>query len=285
MTRLLKDPLLHFLLIGGALFAFAAWRGQSVQAGRERIVITGAQVAAIRDTAALLQQRQPTAAELEQLVEPTVREEVLYREALALGLDKDDDEVRRRLVEKMSYLTQDLADPEPASEAELRAFYEREPARFTIPPLVTFDQVFFGPDRHGAALNEAAAAGLAALKAGKAPAEVGDDTPLRASYDAAPRDQVEVLFGAAIADALFTEQPGDWRGPFRSDFGAHVVRLRARSEQRLPPYDEIRDRVLEQFAAVRRQQRNDAEYRRMRSRYDVVIEAPPPAAAAGASTP
>jgi parvulin-like peptidyl-prolyl isomerase len=281
--RFLKDPLVHFLLIGAALFAFAAWRGQAVHTGRERIVITAAQVAQIRDTAALLQQRQPTAAELDALVEPTIREEVLYREALALGLDSNDDEVRRRLVEKMSYLTQDLADPEPASEAQLREFYEHEPARFTIPPLATFEQVFFSPER-GAAANEAAAAGLAALRAGKPPAQVGDVTPLRATYADAPRDQVEVLFGAAVADVLFNEPPGDWQGPLKSDFGLHLVRLRARTEQRLPPFDEIRDRVLEQFGAVRREQRNDAEYRRMRSHYEVVVE-PPAAGGSNAAVP
>ena len=150
MVKLIRDPLVHFLLIGAALFALAGWRGDSVTAGREQIVVTGEQVAQARSAGALLQGREPTTEELAELVEPIVRDEVLYRQALALGLDENDDEVRRRLVEKMTYLTQDLADPQPSSDDELRAFYTASPQRFTIPSLVSFDQVFFSPGSRGA---------------------------------------------------------------------------------------------------------------------------------------
>jgi hypothetical protein len=274
MIKLLKDPLVHFLLIGAGLFALAAWRGESVTAGRERIVVTAEQVAQARSAATLLQAREPTPEELAELVEPIVREEVLYRQSLALRLDENDDEVRRRLVEKMSYLTQDLADPEPSSADDLRAFYTDSPERFTIPPLVTFDQVFFSPGARGDALEPDAAAGVAALRAGRPPGEVGDRTPLRESYENAPRDQVAVLFGDDLAEALFTEPPGDWTGPFRSDFGLHAVRLRSRSESRLPPYDEIAARVAEEFGAQRRREANERAYQQMRAQYEVVIEAP-----------
>ena len=262
-----------------ALFALSVLRGESVTAGREQIVVTAEQVASARSAAALLQGREPTAEELAAFVEPAVRDEVLYRRALALGLDENDDEVRRRLIEKMSYLTQDLADPEPSSVDELRAFYAATPQRFTIPPLVSFDQVFFSPGSRGAALDADAATGLSALRAGRPPAEVGDRTPLRDSYDEAPREQVAVLFGDALAEALFTAAPGDWTGPFRSDFGLHAVRLRSRSEARLPPYDEIATRVAEEFGAERRREANERAYQEMRALYEVVIEAPAAAAA------
>jgi hypothetical protein len=274
MSRLVKDPLVHFLLIGVALFAVAAMRGDPVTGGRERIVITAAQVEQARAAAAALQGREPTADELRALMEPTVRDEVMYRQALALGLDVNDDEVRRRLIEKMTYLTQDLADPEPSSEAVLRAFYDSSPELFTIPSLVSFDQVFFSPGSRGDALDADAAAGLAALRAGRAAAEVGDRTPLRESYDDAPREQVAVLFGDDLAAALFGSEPGEWTGPFRSDFGLHAVRLRSRSAARLPPYEEIAARVAEEYAAQRRREANEQAYREMRLGYDVVIELP-----------
>jgi peptidyl-prolyl cis-trans isomerase C len=272
MSRLIRDPLVHFLAIGAALFAVAAWRGESVPP--ERIVVTAEQIAQVRAAAAALQGREPTAEELAALVEPTVRDEVMYREALALGLDVNDDEVRRRLIEKMSYLTQDLADPEPSSEEALRQFYEASPELFTIPALVSFDQVFFSPGARGAALDADAAAGLAALRSGRAPSEVGDRTPLRESYDDAPREQVAVLFGEELAAALFGAEPGEWSGPFRSDFGMHAVRLRGRTVARLPPYDEIAARVAEEYGAARRREANEQAYREMRARYDVVIEQP-----------
>jgi hypothetical protein len=265
MRRFLKDPLVHFLLIGASLFALSAWRGEWIRGGRERIVVSADQ---------LLKGRAPTDEELAALIEPTIRDEVLYREALALKLDVNDDEVRRRLVDKMNYLTQDTADPAPSSDAELRRFYDESPARFETPELATFDQVFFSPAERGDSVEAVAKAGVAALRSGRSPDEVGDHTPLRGTYENAPRDQVEVLFGDAVAEALFTMSPGDWTGPFKSDFGLHAVRLRARSVPRLPPFDEIRDHVAAEFAADRRRERNEAEYRRMRSHYDVIVEEP-----------
>ncbi len=273
MLRLLKDPLVHFLLIGAALFGVAAWRGEVIRAGRERITITAEQITKARDTAALTQGGELSPAELNDLVESMVREEVLYREALALGLDKNDDEVRRRLVDKMNYLTQDLADPASTPD-ELRAFYAASPELFTIPPLVTFDQVFISPNERGDKLEADAAAALMALRAGKPPDQVGDHTPLRATYDAAPRDQIRVLFGDQIAGALFTAPPGDWAGPYRSDFGLHLVRLHSRTEARLPPYDEIAARVAEEFGAKRRRDANETTYRKLRASYNVFVEPP-----------
>jgi len=285
MRKLLKDPLVHFLAIGLALFAVAAWRGQSVSTGRQEIVVTAEQVAQARAAAAVLQGREPTPEELAALIEPTIRDEVMYREALALGLDENDDEVRRRLIEKMSYLTQDLADPQPASEQDLREFYAANPDTFTIPALVSFDQVFLSPGTRGDQLEADAAAALAALRAGRAPGEVGDRTPLRESYDDAPREQVAVLFGDALADALFGAAPGEWTGPFRSDFGLHLVRLNRRSEARLPGYDEIAARVAEEYGAQRRREANERAYREMRARYDVVIEQPLAASAPPQTAP
>ena len=279
MRRFLKDPLVHFLLIGASLFVLSAWRGERIRGGRERIVVTADQVAQVRDAAELLKGRAPTDEELAALIEPTIRDEVLYREALALKLDVNDDEVRRRLVDKMSYLTQDTADPAPSSDTELRRFYDESSARFETPELATFDQVFFSPAERGDSVDAVAKAGLAALRSGRSPDEVGDHTPLRGIYENAPRDQVEVLFGDAVAEALFTMPPGDWTGPFKSDFGLHAVRLRARSARRLPPFDEIRDQVAAEFAADRRRERNEAEYRRMRAHYDVVVEKPAPRSA------
>jgi hypothetical protein len=274
MPKLFKDPLVHFLLIGAVLFAIAAMRGQPVTTGRDRIVVTAEQVEQARAAASALQGRPPTNEELADLVEPLVRDEIMYREALALDLDENDDEVRRRLIEKMSYLTQDTADPEAGSEQALREFYEARADVFTIPALVSFDQVFFSPGARGDSLEKDAVAGVAALRSGRAPVEVGDRTPLRDSYDDAPREQVAVLFGDELADALFASQPGEWTGPFRSDFGLHAVRLRSRSDPRLPPYDEIAARVAEEYGAERRREANEQAYRRMRARYDVVVELP-----------
>src|SRR5690606_31986400 len=273
IVKLLKDPLLHFLALGALLFAVALVRdGGDEDPGR--IVIDAVTVERVAAAARRLHGREPTRDELRELLEPHIRDEVLYREALALGLDENDDEVRRRLIEKMHYLTQDLADPEPPSEEAVREYFEAGPERFELPAAVTFEQVFFSPQMRGEALDASVEAGLRALREGADPAEIGDRTPLRFRYDEAERSRLEVLFGAEMTDALFAAAPGSWDGPYLSDFGVHLAKVVERRPARRRTFDEARDDVLAAYAAERRVERNEAEYARIRARYDVVVEWP-----------
>lgn len=273
---LLKDPLVHFLAVGGLLFAFFWWHG--TEPPPDRIVISADRIAELRQAATLLEGRPPTEEELTALVEPAIREEVYYREALALGLDENDDEVRRRLVEKMQYLSQDIADPEPASDASLREFYEANAERFRIPERVSFDQVFFSPRQRGESVQADAEAALAALRGGADPASLGDSTPLESRFTDAARERVLVLFGESLTDAVFAAEPGVWIGPYRSDFGLHLIRLVAREPARQPPFDEVEDQVRQVFADDKRRAANEAAYAAIRARYDVVVEWPAQAA-------
>jgi hypothetical protein len=284
MPRLLKDPLLHFLVLGALLFAVSAWRGDGDDEAPGRIVIDELVVERVADAARRVYGREPTRTELEELLEPTIRDEVFYREALALGLDVDDDEVRRRLIEKMQYLTQDLADPEPPSDESLREFYAQDPERFALPAAVTFEQVFFSPRMRGDSIEQDVDAARRALDQGANPSELGDRTPLQLRFDAAERERVEVLFGETMTDALFAAEPGGgWTGPYRSDFGLHLVRVIEQRPVTLRTFDEARDDVLAVYAAEQRLARNEAEYARMRARYDVVVEWPDGVGAGGAA--
>lgn len=275
MQRLIKDPLVHFLGAGAVLFALFALRGEPAgEQDPRRIHIDASQVSETLEAATILQGREPTPAELRELVEPLIREEVLYREALALGLDENDDEVRRRLVEKMRYLTEDLADPEPASDAALREFFESRPELFRIPERVTFDQRFFSPSQRGESLEPDVEAALEALREGEPPEDFGDSTPLQGRFVDAPREQVRVLFGEAFTRAVFSADPDRWIGPFDSDFGVHLVRLVERAPARLPAFDEVEDEVREQFAAERREQANEQALAELRARYSIDIDWP-----------
>jgi hypothetical protein len=274
MTKLLRDPLVHFLLAGGALFAVFYWRGDAAGNAGQDIVIDAAQVEQLSEAAALLRGRPLAADELAAVVAPAIRDEVMYREALALGLDVDDDQVRERLIEKMQYLSQDLADPEPASESELRAFFDASPELFLIPEAVTFDQIFFSPRERGEALQSDVQAALAALAGGQSSEDLGDRTPLQARFVDAPRERVEVLFGAPLTDAAFTMAPGQWAGPYESDFGLHLIRLLERRAARQPSFDEAREQARQAFAAERRKAANETAYARMLERYRVRVEWP-----------
>jgi peptidyl-prolyl cis-trans isomerase C len=267
-----RDPLIHFLVIGAVLFAALTWLGSGTSDdSEERIVIPADEVAALARSAELLQGRPPTDVELADLVEAAVREEVYYRRALALGLDVDDDEVRRRLIEKMQYLTEDTADPEPP-EADLEAFFEANRESFRIPQLVTFDQVFFSPRMRGDAVVADAEAALASLQNGASQEDVGDSTPLDSRFVAADPDRVRVLFGDALTETVFSEPDGVWLGPFESDFGWHLVRVVERSPARDPDFAEVEAAVRDAYAADRLERANEAAFAEMRSHFDIAVQ-------------
>jgi peptidyl-prolyl cis-trans isomerase C len=272
MSNFLKDPLVHFLILGAGLFVVLAWLDQPEDSDSDRIVITAEQVEETRRAAAILRGREPTPEELEELLEPIIREQVLYREALALGLDRDDETVRLRLVEKMQFLAQDLAEPAPPTEEALERYFAAQPERFVVPALVTFEQIYFSPAERGEQLEADAGAALESLRGGAVPhADLGDRSPLQARYQSATRERVEILFGDVMAEAVFAMEAGRWEGPFRSDFGLHLARLIERSEAYQPELADVRDTVLETYLADRRREANETEYRRMRERYDIVI--------------
>lgn len=276
IERLVSDPLVHFLVVGAALFGLLALGGGSAdpESTREQIRIDAAEIRETLEAATILQGREPTDEELRELVEPLIREEVLYREALALGLDENDDEVRRRLVEKMRYLTEDLADPEPASREALREFYASNRERFRIPERVTFDQLFFSPRERGEQLEADVEAALEALREGADAEAFGDSTPLQSRFVDAPRDQVRVLFGEPFMQAVFDADAGRWIGPFESDFGLHLVRLVERKAARTPEFEAVVDEAREQYAAERREAANEQAFAEMREHYEIEVEWP-----------
>jgi hypothetical protein len=275
LARILKDPLLHFVLIGAAIFAFFGIAGEEPESGARRIVVTEPEIASLSQTLAMLSGQAPGEDDLRQLIEPRIREEVLYREALALGLDRDDSLIRQRLVEKMTFLIEDLHSAAPPDDAAIAAFYAANPALFEVPATRTFEQVYFSPSANGAALITAAEAGLERLRAGEPAATVGNAGTLDARFEAVTAATLRSELGQEFADDVFAlATDGDWHGPIRSFFGAHLVRIVASTEPRQPPLSEIRGRVESELIADRRRRANEAAYRDLRDRYDIVIEIP-----------
>jgi peptidyl-prolyl cis-trans isomerase C len=265
-----KDPLVHFLVIGGLLFAGLSWFGRA-PAPLERIVISADEVAEIARSAELLQGRPPTEAELARLVEDAVRREVYYRRALALELDAGDDEVKRRLIEKMQYLTENTADPDPP-DSDLLAYFEANTERFRIPPLVTFDQLFFSPRMRGEAVVDEANAALRQLQGGASPEDFGDSTPLDSRFEQADPNRIRILFGDGLTEAVFDEALGDWIGPFESDFGWHLVRIIERSAARDPDFAEVEAQVRDDYSARLLAQSNQAAFDEMRTHFDIAVQ-------------
>ena len=274
--RWLREPLLHFLVLGTAIFALAHLVGDPGDGRADRIALSTGDVEQLATGFERTWQRAPTPEELAGLVEERVREEVYYREALALGLDRDDTIVRRRLRQKMEFLSEDLAAAEP-TDAELEAWLRANPERFRIPPRMGFRQVFLSRERRGDRVRADAERLLAMLRAGDGgvePAALGDPLPLPAEDADLSESEVAGLFGAGFAAQLFVLEPGAWQGPVESAYGVHLVFARERSPGRDPELAEVRDAVAREWSAARRDRAREEFYRELRERYDVRIEVP-----------
>jgi hypothetical protein len=274
MKALLREPLVHFLLAGTALFLLYGLVADRRGPGPERILVGEDRVALLARSFERTWMRPPSASELEQLVDDYVTEEVLYREALALGLDRDDLVVRRRMRQKMEFLNADLAAVEPSAEA-LRSFLAKDRERFRLPPRFSFEQVFLSPEREP--LEERVPALLARLRAGEGRDGLGDATQLPAAMEDVTPSEVAGRFGADFAEALARAPEGAWAGPVDSAFGVHLVRVSERRPGRAPGLEEVRGAVEREWAAEQRARARERFYSALRSRYQVEVRMPPPA--------
>jgi hypothetical protein len=274
--RLLREPLLHFLVLGALLFGLYQWLGgPAAGASGNEIVITGGRIRNLTDTFTRTWQRPPTADEFDGLVQDYIREEVLYREGVALGLDRDDTIIRRRLRQKLEFVSEDAANAVEPTDAELTEFLAQNADAYRVESRLTFTQVFMDPSKRGDRLEADAASLLDALRTrGERldPATLGDSLMLDSRYETATEDDIARLFGAAFEAALRDQPVGEWVGPLKSGYGAHLVRIEARMPGRMAALAEVRDAVARDWSAARRQQLLDEQYQQLRSRYRVRIE-------------
>jgi len=279
-----REPLVHFLGLGALLFILNGVFGNSATVG-PTITVSEPSIARLAQLFTAQWHRPPTRAELNGLVEQQIREEVLYREAVAMGLDQNDTIVRRRLVQKLEFLSQDLVDDD-AAESDLRAFFEDNAASFEEPAILTFSHVYFNPDRHGDSLRGDAELLLADLRAGSAGdvAELGDTFLLPLHFAQRSQREVAGLFGTAFAAELATLEVGSWQGPVASGYGLHLVLLQERVDAHLPEFGAVRDKVRNEYLNMRRRDADEAMYQRLREQYRIDIAWPTEADGAEATT-
>ncbi len=281
MKRLFKEPLLHFLLLGAAIFVAYSLVSKRTSDEPGKIVITQGQIAAMAVGFSRTWQRPPTSEELEGLIRDRVQEEVYCREAMALGLDKDDTVIRRRLRQKLEFVSDDIAAQSEPTEDELSAYLKAHPDPFRVQRQFTFSQVYLNPEKHGENLARDTEQLLAQLKQAGGKADVsalGDSFLLEHRFEAAPTSEVAKQFGEKFAAKLGELSPGQWRGPIESGYGAHLVFVSERTEGRVPALAEVRDAVRREWANARRLEGNEKFYQELLKRYLVTIERPQAAA-------
>lgn len=269
MRRLLREPLLHFAILGALLFAFYGWLHRGAPSGPNVIVLSSAKRASIEAQFAQVWQRPPTPQEMQGLVDAWIREEVFYREGLALGFDRDDPIVRRRVGQKVSFLVEGGAPPPPTPQ-QLQAWLDANPDAYRIEPTYSLEQLYFDPTRHGDRLEADIEAAQHALAQGETIA--GDATMLPARVEAASASEVARIFGSEFAAALGEAPLAAWSDPIRSGFGLHLVRIDAREDGRPATLDEVRSAVERDLQNQRTQEADAAFYEELRAKYSVQIE-------------
>ena len=276
--RVLGEPLVHFLAAGAVLFGLSALAGESwgLGDGRDRIQVSAGKIRQLRETWTRRWGAEPSPEQLRGMVDDFIREEVLYREAIASGLDRDDVVIRRRLAQKVEFLAQNVAVAVAPSESELREYFERHAEQYVIPEQVGFSHVYFSRSSRGADADRAAREALAGLRSGRTTAaeasRLGDRFMLQYDYPPQTHAQIRDLFGAQFAAQVFELPPDEWAGPVPSSYGVHLVHVRHRVASRAPDLEEVRRSVVRDFEDERLRSAADRYYEGLRRRYEVDID-------------
>jgi peptidyl-prolyl cis-trans isomerase C len=276
--RCAREPLLHFLLIGAALFAIYHWLNPSADNSdtSRRIELTNDDIRQLEISWTAQWQRPPTADEMRNLVEDRVRQEILYREGLALGLDRGDTIVKRRLAQKMEFLADDVSALRDPSLDELKKWYAKNGSQFSLPSRITFRHLYFSPDKRGAQARDAAASALATLPDMSAATidltTLGDPFMFQDHYGESTPDQVANVFGKKFTEELFKLTPGKWHGPVESGLGWHLVWVDSITPGRTPEFEEVDvSQIKSQWLSAQRAETKRELFAAMRARYEIVL--------------
>ena len=272
--QLAREPLVHFLLLGALLFVVFTAFGTG-DGGAQRVVVTQADVDQLRTRWMMQWRRLPTRQELGSLIGDHIREEILYREAVGMNLDENDTVVRRRMVQKIEFLTEDLVAQGEIAESDLRRFYDENRDRYQADARLSFKHVYLSADRRGESAEQDAQAVLKRLRtlSDAAWQQMGDRFMLQSEYSDRRAGEIDQLFGGDFAGRLLSVATRSWEGPILSGYGFHVVFLNKRVDARLLQFSEVRENVEADFRSERRRQAGEEFYTRMRERYEVIIDA------------
>jgi peptidyl-prolyl cis-trans isomerase C len=275
--KLLREPLLHFMLIGAFIYLlYAAFAEPVVEEPDKTIVVTAGEIEWMQTSWQKRWNRSPTTEELDGLIKQYIKETVLYREALNMGLDKHDQVIRRRLAQKMEFLTRDLVNLTPPTEEDLQAYFKENQEFYQEPSRFTFTQVFIDPSKHGeATLKDAEKIKAALIARGEDIDDVsgvGDGIMLQNYYPEIDRAEIQKLFGNDFSESLVELTPGQWHGPVPSGYGLHLVYVHSVVEPPAVVLDDVRKRVTLDWETEKGIELNEQFYNSLRQQYTIVIQ-------------
>jgi hypothetical protein len=277
-VRLISQPLIHFVIIGGLIYlAYFSFSSRAIDTETDMIItVTTGEIDWMTESWQKRWNRPPTTAEMKNVINEYIRETVFYREALAIGLDKDDQIIRRRLGQKLEFLFADLASMQEPTEEGLKTYFAENMDRYRASDLLTFTHVFIDPDvREDETLGDAESLKAKLITEGE-PQQTdnnrGDPFMLQNYYPERTELEILKLFGSGFSETVFELEPGEWHGPVLSGYGVHLVYVHYHEEAETPELSLVRDRVKQDWADDLREKLNKQLYDKMRDRYKVVIE-------------
>ena len=276
-TRLFTEPLIQFLIIGACIYGAYALFGTPEEDFRDTTVhVDSARINAFISEWESRWNRPPTREEIDGLIQSYIKEDVLYRQAVAMGLNEDDPITRRRMAQKLEFLTSDLAMMVQPEEGVLEQYFEDNSEAYQTPDLMTFSQVFFDPDsREDNTLDDAAKA-LVKLQAAGVPTkesmQVGDGFMLQSDFVSVTAQEAARQMGTGFVEAVVQLEPGSWHGPVLSGYGVHLVYVYNYEKSPPPVFEDVQAAVLENWQFEQREQFNADFLKNLKSRYEIVID-------------
>jgi len=277
VKRFFGEPLVQFLLIGGCIYgAFALFGAPEENAGENRVHVDAARIESMISQWESRWKRPPTRQEIEGLIESYVKEEILYRQAVTMGLNEDDPITRRRMAQKLEFLTSDLASAAQPAEGELEQYFADNEATYRAPDQVTFSQVYFNPDDRKNTTIEDAKAELEKLRAAEKPdpatLEAGDRSMVKSHFASADQTDITRQMGGGFAESVMELEPGQWHGPVLSGYGVHLVYVFEAEKGAVPELTAVNDKVLQDWHDEKREQFNAEFVESLKSRFEILID-------------
>ena len=272
MKTILREPLLHFLLLAGIVFVLFQQVTNDVSPDNNDIVVSREQIQALRSGYMKVWQRPPRNEELTTLIQNHIREEVLYREALALGLDKNDTQIRRRMSQKMKFLTENLADLEQADDKVLQVYLDKNVDQYMLPSRFSFRQIYFNTNKRQMTQSVFNSL-LEKLQNNEVdPQNIGDPIMIGHQFEMLREAEISRILGARFLQSLKKTTRGSWQGPIESGFGHHLIFISKFIAGSQPKLADVRKQVLRDWSAEKRAASNQLFYEKLKQQYNISVE-------------
>ncbi|MHC4153871.1 MAG: peptidyl-prolyl cis-trans isomerase [Planctomycetota bacterium] len=280
MKKILKEPLVYVFVLGFVVFGLHSFLNRANRDDTDpfTVEVTSADIEWIRSSWEARMKRQPTQQELQGLINRYIRDEILFREAMAMDLDDRDLVIQRRLVQKLTFVFEDLAETMEPADDELKKYLQENQDKYRIPEMMSFTQAYFNPSKRKDAMEEAKTV-LASLKSTQSPPEeavsLGDTIMIDSSFREKSPDEAARILGREFAYELFSIDEKGWQGPIESTFGLHLVYIEERIASKMPEFENIREDVKNDFMYERKREVIDNAYKAVKSRYTILVEGLP----------